>query len=40
VHPFIQDRHDADVAVGQLAPIDEVTLVAEEETIDAELGRN
>lgn len=36
----MQDRHDADVAVGQLPPIGEVMLVAEEKTIDAELGRN
>jgi hypothetical protein len=40
VHPFMQNRHDADVAVEQLAPIDEVMLVAKEETVDAKLDRN
>ena len=40
MHPFAQTRHDADVAVGQLAPIDNVRVMAEKETVDAERGRN
>ena len=40
VHPLVQDRHDADIAVGEPAPIDEMVLVAEDKAIDAELGRN
>lgn len=40
VHPFMQYRHDADVAIGQLPPVDEMLLVVEEKPIDAEFGRN
>ena len=40
MHPFMQYRHDADVAVREPPPIDEVPFVAEEVAFDAELGRN
>ena len=40
MHPFVQDRHDADVAVRQSSPIDEMSFVSEEIPVDAELGRN
>lgn len=40
VHPLVQDRHDADVAVREPPPIDEMPFVAEEVAIDAEFGRN
>ena len=40
VHSLVQDRHDADVAVRQSSPIDEMPFVTEEITVNAELGRN
>lgn len=40
VHALMQDCHNADVAIGQSAPVDEVVLVAEEEAVHAELGRD
>jgi hypothetical protein len=36
----MQDRHDADVSIGESPPVDEVTLVSEEEPLHAELGWN
>ena len=38
VHPLVQDRDDADVAVQQAPPIDQVSFVAEHIAVDAELG--
>lgn len=38
VHPFVQDRDDADVAVRQAPPIDEVAFVAENIAVDPERG--
>jgi hypothetical protein len=40
VHPLVQDGDDADVAVGQPSPVDDMTLVTEEVPVDAELRRN
>ena len=40
VHPLVQNRHDADVAVREPPPIDEVPFIAEEVAVDVEFGRN
>ena len=40
MHPFMQYRHDADVAVRQTSPIDEMALVAKVEPLDAEIRRD
>src|SRR5574337_1053867 len=40
VHPFVQNRDDADVPVRQPSPINEMPLVAEEIAVDAERGRD
>jgi hypothetical protein len=40
MHPLVQDRHDADVAVAKPPPVDEVPLVSEKVTFDAELRRH
>src|SRR3546814_11914991 len=40
MHPLVQDRHDADVAVAEPAPIDDVPLMPEAEPADAELRRD
>ena len=39
MHALMQDRHDADVAIAEPPPVDEVPLVSEEVTVNAELGR-
>ena len=38
MHTLVQDRHDADFAVREQFPVDEVLLVAAEIAVDAELG--
>ena len=38
MHPLVQDRHDADVAVREAAPVNDVALLAEVEALDPELG--
>jgi hypothetical protein len=40
MHALVQDRHDADVAIVEPAPIDEMVLVAEDIAIHAELRRH
>lgn len=40
MHALMQDRHDADIAVGQLPPVDVVVLVAEKIALQAEGCRN
>ena len=40
MHPLVQDRHDADVAVRQPPPVHETMLVPEVETVDVELCRD
>jgi hypothetical protein len=40
VHAFVQDGHDADVAVRQPAPIDKVPFVAGAKAVDTEFGRH
>jgi hypothetical protein len=40
VHALVQDRHDADVAVGEPAPVHEVPLVAKDVAIDPERRRD
>jgi hypothetical protein len=40
VHAFVQDCHDADIAVGEPAPVDEVPLVAKDVAIDPERRRD
>jgi len=40
VHPLVENRDDAHVPVIEKLPIDQVLLVAADETIDAELGRD
>lgn len=40
MHPFVEDRHDTDVPVGQPAPIDIVPPVTKQVTLDAERCRN
>jgi hypothetical protein len=37
MHALMQDRHDADIAVAEPPPIDEVPFVLEEVAFDAEL---
>lgn len=36
MHTLVQDGHDADVAVCEMAPVNKMAFIAEEETIDAE----
>jgi hypothetical protein len=40
VHTFMEDCHNADVAIREMTPVDEMPLVAEEEPLDAEFGRD
>jgi len=40
VHPFVQDRHDANAAVAEQFPVDEVLLIPADVSVDAELGRD
>jgi hypothetical protein len=40
VHPFMQDRHDADVAIRQPSPIDKMPFVPKIIPLDGELGRD
>lgn len=40
VHPLMQDRHDADVAVQEPPPVDEMMGVPKVEPLHPELGRN
>lgn len=40
MHTLMQDCYDADVSIGESPPVDEVTLVSEEEPLYAELGWN
>ncbi|MDQ0625829.1 hypothetical protein QFZ39_005104 [Paraburkholderia graminis] len=40
MHPLVQDRDDADVAVGEMAPIDEMVFVTEKIALNAEFRRN
>ena len=40
MHPFMQYRHDADVAVRQVPPVHEMMRVPEIEAFDPELGRD
>jgi hypothetical protein len=39
VHALVQDRHDADIAVAEPPPVDEVVLLAEDTALDAEFRR-
>jgi hypothetical protein len=39
VHPLMQDCHNADVAVREPAPIDEMPFIAEEVAFNTEFGR-
>ena len=38
MHALMQDRHDPDVPVREMSPVDEMMLVSKEEPIDTELG--
>ncbi len=40
VHALMQNGHDPDVAVREMAPVNQMVLVAEEEPLDTELGRD
>ena len=40
MHALLQDRHDPDVAIREMVPIDDMALVPKEEPFDAELGRD
>ena len=40
MHPLVQDGDDADISVREVAPIDVMVFVAEEISLDAELGRD
>jgi hypothetical protein len=40
VHPIVQDRHDADLAIGERLPIDEMAFIAADIAVQAELRRN
>ncbi|PQV43957.1 hypothetical protein B0G83_13012 [Paraburkholderia sp. BL21I4N1] len=40
MHPFVQNRDDADVAVRKKAPIDEMVFVTKEIALNAEFRRN
>jgi hypothetical protein len=37
MHPFVQDCHDADIAVRQSSPVDDMPFVSEAIPLDAEL---
>ena len=40
MHPFVQDRHDPDVAIREMPPINEVAFIPKEEPIDSEFRRD
>src|SRR5690606_32273322 len=40
MHALVEDRHDADLAVREPAPIDDMALIAKRESLDAEFGRH
>ncbi len=40
MHSLMQDCHNAYVPIRQMTPVDEMALVAKEETLNAELGRD
>ena len=40
VHPLMQDGHNADVAVREPSPIDEMLFMAEAVAFDTEVGRH
>ncbi len=40
MHPLVQDSHDPDVAIREMTPVDEMTLVAKEVSLDAKFRRD
>ncbi len=40
MHPFVQDRHDPDVAIREMPPINDVVFIPKEEPIDSEFRRD
>jgi hypothetical protein len=36
----MQDRHDADVTIAELSPLDEVPLISEKVAVNPEFGRH
>jgi len=40
VHSFMQDGHDPGVTIREMTPIDVMALIAKEEPVEAELGRD
>ena len=40
MYSLVQDCHDPDIATQEMAPMDEMALMAKEEIPDAEFGRN
>ena len=40
MHPLMQDRDDADVAIAEAPPIDEMPLVSEDVAVDPEIPRH
>ena len=40
MHALVKDRHDADIAIRQPAPIHDMAFIAEAEAIDAEISRH
>ena len=40
MHALVQDRHIPNVAIREMAPVDEMPLVAKDEPLDTKLGRD
>jgi len=40
MHPRMQDRHNTNIAIGKLAPIDHMLLISETIALDAKFSRN